>query len=244
MFDYDAVAKRYDRHRKGGGPFMSSLQALADAAGAEQVLELGTGTGNNACAFLNARPVRCIVGLDQSMGMLVRAAKKGLLAHWIRGNAVALPFVNRSFDFVFSVLMLHHIRDIMPVMQECYRVARTGGYTAFITASHDFIDRHPMNRYFPSFAAIDKERFQDVPQIEEALRNAGFGETGQIHAKRDPEPIDEHYLDKVAHRFISTFDLIPDHEFYAGLNRLRHDISVDGCAGTMQWESVTIWGRK
>lgn len=241
-FDYDRAAERYDAYRKGGGPFLGFLHELARRSNATQVLELGAGTGNNTQAFLDIYPCT-LFGLELSRAMVKRAAGKVAAAHWIQGRAEHLPFRSASFDFVFAVLVLHHIREILPVMQECRRVLRRG-YVAFVTSPHDFIDRHPMNRYFPSFAAIDKARFHPIEKIENALKLAGFSE---VHAKRiigEPQPLDHHYLEKVKGRFLSTFDLLPPDELEQGIARLQADIDQYGVVPIeMRWECVTVWGR-
>lgn len=242
-FDYDKAADTYDLHRRGGGPFVGFLCELARASSAEHVLEIGPGTGNNTQAFLDAYPC-ALVGLDLSRGMIARAARKVPEAHWVQGDAAHMPFAAQSMEFVFAVLVLHHIHDIAPVLAECARVLRRG-YAAFVTSPHDFIDRHPMNRYFPSFAPIDKNRFQSVDHIERLLREAGFHETGARRIIGPPQPIDRKYLAAIEGKFLSTYSLMPPEEYERGLARLRADIETHGRLDIeMRWESVTVWGRR
>ena len=67
--DYDKIAHAYDRHRRGGGPYLDKLVALATAASANRVLEIGPGTANNTQAFREAYACN-ILGLDRSSEML------------------------------------------------------------------------------------------------------------------------------------------------------------------------------
>jgi len=241
-FDYDRAAATYDNHRGGGGPYLPVLLRLAGASNARCVLEIGPGTGNNTAAFLEAHPC-LLLGLERSRGMLEKAVAKRVPARWVRGDARHIPFAEDSCEFVFGVLVLHHIVELGQVMRECRRVLRKG-HAAFVTSPHDFIERHPMNRYFPSFARIDHSRFHTVEAIRQALEEAGFVETGAERMVAPPAPIDRRYLAKVENRFISTYDLIPRDEYDRGLARLRADIEKKGALDeVMRWESVTVWGR-
>jgi ubiquinone/menaquinone biosynthesis C-methylase UbiE len=241
--NYDSLAARYDRHRRGGGPFMPTLTGLAGTCPGTTVLELGSGTGNNTRAFLDAYPCR-ITGVDASRAMLRVAQAKGLDARWVRAGATALPLAGQSVDFIFAVCVLHHIPDMTSLFRECGRVLRPGGIAAFVTSPHDFIERHPMNRYFPSFAAVDKARFQDVPEILRAIESTGFERSGVQHDVAPAHPIDYAYYERVAGRFISTYDLIPTEELEAGLARFEADLAQMGALNvSIAWECATVWGR-
>ena len=224
--DYDRIARDYDRHRGGGGPYLDTLLALLGRGTGNRVLELGAGTGNNTRALLEAIPCR-LTALEPSRGMLEQASAKGIRAAWVRGR------------------VLHYIPDLSALFQECARVLRPGAHAAFVTASHDYITGHPMNRYFPSYARIDLDRFQAVETIQAALRKSGFDETGARTACAPPRPIDSTYLASVEGKYISTFELIPEEEYQAGLRRLRAEIGAKGCLDEfIAWQSVTVWGRR
>ena len=242
-FDYDKVAPFYDAHRKGGGPYLSTLVDLARTGGARHVLELGSGTAQNTVAFHAACPVP-IVGLERSRGMLAQATKKGIEACFVRGSATELPFADASFDFVFACFVLHHITGLGNLFRECARVL-SSGYAAFVTSPHDFIRNHPMNRYFPSFAAVDLSRFQSVEAIHEAMGEAGFGDRDVRRVVAEPRPIDRAYVDRIANQFISTYALLPPEEFQRGVERLYRDIAATGhLSEPLIWEAVVVWGRR
>ncbi|MDK1021133.1 MAG: methyltransferase domain-containing protein, partial [Candidatus Hydrogenedentes bacterium] len=176
--------------------------------------------------------------------MPARARVKDIPALWVNAHATRLPFADGAFDFIFGVLMLHLNLDIAPLLAECYRVL-SQGRVAFVTAPHDFIRNHVLNIYFPTFAKIDLERFQSEEAIAEAMSAAGFSDIQSELTKRDPEPIDTAYADKVANHFITTLRLIPEDEFAAGLQRLRADIAEKGRLDEpMVWEAAVISGLK
>jgi len=239
--DYDRIAPRYDTHRRGGGLFLESIVEMARARAARRVLEVGAGTGNNTQSFLQQFPA-FVVGLDRSAGMLAHARHKGLTACWVQALAEHLPLAAGSVDFLFGVYMLHYLRDLSPAFSEFARVLGHGT-AVFVTAPQDFIERHPMNRYFPSFARIDKARFQPSEQVVEALRGAGFRDAGIQRLADAPRPVGPEYVEKVAAKFISTYDLMPQPEFDDGVRKLRDEVARNGrLAEEIAWEADLIWG--
>jgi len=185
-----------------------------------------------------------ITALEPSRGMLQQAAAKGIPARWVRGAAPDLPFADQSFDFVFATYVLHYIPDLPSLFQECGRVLHQG-CGAFVTAPTDFIVKHPMNAYFPSFAKVDLARFQPVEAVAAALRRAGFHGVDSKTVTAPPRPVDCRFVERVAGKFVSTYDLLPPGEFETGLARLRADVKAKGCLDEpMIWEAAIIWGYR
>lgn len=238
--DYDKIARDYDVYRRGGGPYLRRLTALANEVNARTVLEIGCGTGNNTAAF-SADYAGFLIGLDLSQGMLTQARQKAINAHWLQGSAMRLPFADRRIDFIFGVYMLHYVPKLKDFFAECHRVLRQGA-SAFVTASHEYIARHPMNAYFPSFASIDQTRFPAVATIEETMRQAGFSHVTHDVFVDMPRSLGMEYVRKVEGRFISTFNLLPATEYAQGLARLRADVETKGQLDEpLAWESVVVW---
>ncbi len=240
--DYDKLADTYDNHRGAGGPYLAVLLRLAEACRATRVLELGAGTGNNTGPFLRAYPSN-LVALEPSQGMLAKARAKGFPAQWIRGSATRIPLADDSVDYVFGCYFLHYMPDLEVLFAECARVL-DGGIAAFVTAPTDFIDTHPMNAYFPSFAAVDRARFQTADAIETAFNAVGFRDIALETVSAKPAPVDQDYVERVANQFISTYTLIPEDEFTQGLKRLRADVDRAGQLDTpIIWRALTVSAR-
>jgi ubiquinone/menaquinone biosynthesis C-methylase UbiE len=94
------------------------------------VLDVGTGTGHTAL-FL-APQARKVIGLDITREMLVlardAAIEKGIPnTTWVRGDVMALPFPDRSFDAVCSRRAPHHFTDLKGAIGEMVRVLKDGG---------------------------------------------------------------------------------------------------------------------
>ena len=238
-FNYDRASASYDQHRRGAGPYFDAYTGHARAVGARNVLEFGAGTGNETAVFLAAHPCTH-TALERSWGMLSQGRAKSLATRWIQGDATAMPFADASFDFIFSSYVIHHIRDLDALCRECRRVLARG-CAAFITVPEGFIANHPLNAYFPSLSKIDLQRFQPIGDVMRALRDAGFDNVGENHCVGPPRTIDDDYAQRIADRFISTYDLIPPEELTDGVARLRAGIAA-GNAPVIAREATVVYG--
>ena len=103
-------------------PYFATFGATAT------LLDVGTGVGDIPSKATAAAALRGItlhtIGLD---GELVLARAAGArVTHAICGNALELPFADRSVDIVTCSQLLHHFRDIeaTTLIREMNRVAR------------------------------------------------------------------------------------------------------------------------
>ena len=128
-----ATAGQFDRLRFSGpiGTLLADTQERLLLASVpdvrnRKVLDVGTGTGRAALAL--ARHGAQVTGVDASVQMLgvarARAAAEGLAVEWLRGDAHALAFADRSFDAAISLRVLMHTPDWRRCLGELCRVAR------------------------------------------------------------------------------------------------------------------------
>ncbi|MFN7572942.1 MAG: class I SAM-dependent methyltransferase [Betaproteobacteria bacterium] len=131
---FDGTAGSYDRVEAilalGTGPWYRG-QALRRAGlqAGQRALDIGIGTGLVAERALHIiGDAGELVGLDPSVGMLGQARRRlGPTVGLVCGLAEALPFPDRSFDFLSMGYALRHIEDIGVAFREFYRVLRPGG---------------------------------------------------------------------------------------------------------------------
>lgn len=92
----------------------------------ERVLEIGCGTGSDLLQF--ARNGAEAFGIDITPEHL-RLARERLSgqADIREGHATAIPFPDATFDYVYSHGVLHHVDQPKTVVQEVFRVLRSGG---------------------------------------------------------------------------------------------------------------------
>jgi ubiquinone/menaquinone biosynthesis C-methylase UbiE len=115
---YQTVGRRADRQEK------ALLKWLwASFPRARTILEVGCGTGHFTRWFgemgLEA------VGLDLSQAMLYKAVSLSGPVY-LQGDALALPFLSKSFDLVALITTLEFLPDSIQVLVEALRVARQG----------------------------------------------------------------------------------------------------------------------
>lgn len=107
---------------------------LAELRDPEDVLEVAAGTGKQLAALALRNPHGRTVGVDLADGMLARArrrlARAGLESVELRrGDALALPFADASFDLIVNSYTLDLLprADIPRALGEFRRVLRRGG---------------------------------------------------------------------------------------------------------------------
>ena len=101
------------------------LRDLSLPAGV-RVLDIACGPGHFLQEAASAGAVA--VGIDSSRDMLRTAGTRlGVRARLVRGNGMALPFESRSFDIVNCSGLIEYIPEPMPLLQEVFRVLKTGG---------------------------------------------------------------------------------------------------------------------
>ena len=99
-------------------------------AGAQRVLDVGTGEGQIA-RLVAGDGAPLVVGVDPTIAQLVAAHARGGAVGYARAAADALPFPDASFDAVVVCLVFEHIPNHEPAIAELARVLEVGGRFAF-----------------------------------------------------------------------------------------------------------------
>ncbi|SFM51657.1 bifunctional demethylmenaquinone methyltransferase/2-methoxy-6-polyprenyl-1,4-benzoquinol methylase UbiE [Thermodesulforhabdus norvegica] len=98
------------------------------------VLDVATGTGDLAFAFLRRFSGGSVIGVDIADEMLLRSLRKarsnrrGHKYSCVRGDALALPFRSVSFDALMIAYGIRNVPDVNRALEEFYRVIKPGGY--------------------------------------------------------------------------------------------------------------------
>jgi demethylmenaquinone methyltransferase/2-methoxy-6-polyprenyl-1,4-benzoquinol methylase len=110
-----------DRERPGWDEDRQSLEAFVSSLPAMKTLDVACGTG-----FLTRHLRGEVVGLDASERMLSEARRQARHATFVRGEALALPFANASFDRAFTSYFYCHLEEAARrrFLAEVHRVAR------------------------------------------------------------------------------------------------------------------------
>lgn len=131
---FDRIAPVYDVMNRamtmGLDQRWRRLAASAVVHEGDEVLDSCCGTGDLAiaCARLGGR----VTGVDFSEPMLERARRKAPDLTWLRGDALALPFADESFDAATVGFGIRNVADLEAGLRELARVLRPGGRLAVL----------------------------------------------------------------------------------------------------------------
>ena len=134
--DFDKVAASWDenpRRRQLAEAVAAGIAAEIPLNREMQALEYGCGTG--LCGLQLAPQVGQLTAVDTSAGMLDELRKKSealclqnVSPILITPEDWALPVV--TFDLVFASMVLHHIKEIHPLLQHFQQTLKPGGFLA------------------------------------------------------------------------------------------------------------------
>ena len=122
---------------------------LAHGASEPRVLDVGTGTGDQAMMISTLNPRARIVGIDYTTEMMDLAATKMHRAdnlfdlRLVNGDSLALPFPENTFDGICSAFVLRNLTSLDGAFTEMARVAKPNSP---IVALEITWPRHPVWR--------------------------------------------------------------------------------------------------
>lgn len=213
--DYDDISKTYDKYRSYPSSLIEKIVEFGEIKGGAKVLDLGCGTGNVASQLRQLANISTI-GVDISTPMLK-----------------------------IATYVIHQITNPRLLLSECYRILRDGALL-LLTSSHSQIEHaHPViKEYFPSYIDIDKDRFPDIPEIENLIHSAGFRGIEHYRLLVEKIPIDQEYLLKVRGKYVSTYRLLPQKEFELGVKELETFIRNKKRPAFVEWRGTLVRGMK
>ena len=159
----------------------------------DRVLDACCGTGDLALAA--ERAGGRVTGLDFSDAMLARARRKSRSVEWVRGDLLALPFPDRSFDAATVGFGIRNAADLEAGLRELARVLRPGGRLGCLEITRP---RGPLAPFFRlwfdglvplagrllpggeayTYLPASVRRFPGPEDLAAALARAGFGAVG------------------------------------------------------------------
>jgi demethylmenaquinone methyltransferase/2-methoxy-6-polyprenyl-1,4-benzoquinol methylase len=169
------------------------LTVRAVVRSGDRVLDACCGTGD--LALEAERAGGRVTGLDFSERMLERARRKSADVDWVRGDVLALPFPDGSFDAATVGFGIRNVEDLEAGLRELARVLRPGGRLACLEITRP---RGALRPFFSlwfdglvplagkalpggaaySYLPASVRRFPGPEELGEALRRAGFGGIG------------------------------------------------------------------
>jgi demethylmenaquinone methyltransferase / 2-methoxy-6-polyprenyl-1,4-benzoquinol methylase len=131
---FDRIAPVYDLMNRvmTAGLDQRWRRATVDAVvrPGDRVLDAACGTGD--LAIIAAKSGGTVTGLDFSERMLERARRKSSDVDWVRGDMLALPFSDASFDSATVGFGVRNVADLPGAIAELRRVLRPEGRLAIL----------------------------------------------------------------------------------------------------------------
>jgi len=192
---FDRIAPVYDAMNRimtaGLDVRWRRLTAAAVVRPGDSVLDAACGTGDLAIADRKAGAAR-VTGLDFSERMLARARRKAPL-EWVRGDLLALPFPDGSFDAATVGFGVRNVADLELALRELRRVLRPGGRLGILEITQP---RGPLKPFFSlwfdgvvpllgkvlpggsayTYLPASVKRFPTAEALGDALRACGFAD--------------------------------------------------------------------
>jgi len=182
------------------------------------VLDIGCGTGRFLAQLAE---VAKVWGVDSSTEMLEVARSRVVSAGLKLGSAEQLPFKDAWFERA-TMWLVAHLVERPRAFAEAARVLEPGGRFAVATFDPSYFDEFWLNALFPSMEAADRARFPTADELTAEL--AEFAEVRLTRLSQTGSLTRETALERIRGKHISTFDLISDEEYEAGLARAEREL--------------------
>jgi len=194
---FDRIAGIYDLMNRamtlGLDQRWRRMTAQAVVRPGERVLDACCGTGDLALAARAAGGE--VLGLDFSEAMLVRARRKAPDLEWVRGDLLALPFPDASFDAATIGFGIRNVEDLEAGLRELARVLRPGGRLGCLEITRPRGVLRPFFRLWfdglvplagkvlpggeaYAYLPASVRRFPGPGDLAGAMRRAGFADVG------------------------------------------------------------------
>jgi len=236
-FSFDKIAGQYARYRETHPGVLRSL--LINISKDSKVLEVGCGTGNYII-MINLISGCQSWGIDISREMLSKAQDRSKSVNFKLSDATKMDFPDNFFDLVFSVNVIHHIKDLPRYFKESYRVLKDGARILTATDSEWILrNRRPLTQYFPETLDVDLKRYHPIEKIKKVMQDTGF-----VNIREEMTEY-YYYLEDIGaymEKSFSSLNLISEDAFRRGIKRMEEDLKMGPIPCVSRF--TLLWGEK
>ncbi len=148
---YDEHSEEWASKHSGGTMFDSEMELLFDLLPEGTILEVGTGTGEDAKKLIKHYGVSKYWGVDRSAGLLKIAKKRNPGANLSHLSIYSLDKLDRKFDgFWISAMLIHvHKNKLQTALKVLQSVLNEGavGFISIMEGDADMEESRPGRHY-------------------------------------------------------------------------------------------------
>jgi cyclopropane fatty-acyl-phospholipid synthase-like methyltransferase len=226
--DYENISKDYSIYRNASPAVVNHILEKIKSKSIKKTLEVGCGT----CDYLYAltRKLNCdSYGFDNSKKMINEASKKN------PGLNLSVSDLRNSFDYdedffdlVFSIDVIHYVKDLSHYFAECRRVLNKNSIILTVTDSEEDLKKRTITKYFPESLEIENKRYPGVYKTVKNMKNNGFKEIEITHTERE-YLMTEEVFQKFKNKAFSSVRLLSQESFDKGIKRIEEDMGKNQC---------------
>ena len=239
--DYDNISKDYSMYRNASSTVVNHVLEKIKNKNIKKVLEVGCGTADYLYAL--TQQIKCdSYGFDNSESMINEANKKN------PGLNLSVDDLHNSFDYndnffdlVFSIDVIHYVKDLDHYFEECGKVLNENGIVLTVTDSEEDLKNRTITKYFPESLEIEKKRYPGINKIIENMKNKGFKEIDITHTEREYQ-MDDKKFQKFKNKAFSSVRLLSEKSFERGIKKIEKDLEKNECFVKELY--TYIWGIK
>lgn len=239
VIDYNKIAGEYARHRRTYPGLIEHIVGYAGIDANSTVLEVGCGTANHITEIQQDTGARSL-GLELSTEMLKVARTQPATLELRQGRAEELDYPEGTFDLIFSVDVIHFIRDLDAYFSRAFAALKPGGLFCTVTDSEwNIRNRLPLSRFFPAAVEAELARYHTIGTLTDTMTAVGFAEQREELVESTYELTDPSRFEEKAY---SCLHLISEEEHQAGVAALRAALAEGPVPGNLR--STVLWARR
>jgi cyclopropane fatty-acyl-phospholipid synthase-like methyltransferase len=179
-------------------------------------------------------------GFDNSQKMINEAKRKNPgLNLSIKDLHKFFDYDSGFFDFVYSIDVIHYVKDLNHYFKECSRILNNDGIVLTVTDSEKDLKNRTITKYFPESLEIEEKRYPGVNKTVKNMENNGFKKIRITHTEREYK-MDDKTFQKFQNKAFSSIRLISEESFKKGIKKIEEDMKNNKC---LVKELYTyIWG--
>ena len=239
--DYGNISENYSICRNASPAVVNHILENIKNKNIKEILEIGCGTADYLYAL--SQQLRCdSYGFDNSESMINEANKKNPgLNLTINDLHNSFDYDNDFFDLVYSIDVIHYVKDINHYFEEIKKVLNKDGVVLTVTDSREDLENRTITKYFPESLEIEKKRYPSVYKIIEKMKSIGFKGIEITHTEKEHK-MSEETFQKFKSKAFSAIRLISEESFDKGIKKIKEDMEKNKC---LVKELYTyVWGMK